>query len=160
MKQTTDPNKIINHHPLDEDDLQKLRDVFRRYSDIRAVYLFGSVVEGRSRPDSDLDMAIVPGDPSLRERRLDILADLAEAGFCEVDLVFMDVRDVVLRHEAVRQNCMIYQTNDFDRGEMYSRVVREYLDFLPYLKVQREAYKRRILSGQNRSDSQEAQQTR
>jgi hypothetical protein len=80
---------------------------------------------------------------------------LARAGFCDVDLVFLDVRDVVLRHEAVRLNCVIYQADDFDRGEMYSRVVREYLDFLPYLKVQREAYKRRILSGQNRSASQE-----
>lgn len=55
--------------------------------------------------------------------------------------------DIVLRYEAVRQNVLVYAAEDFDRGEMYSRVVRAYLDFLPYLKVQREAYKRRILHG-------------
>lgn len=152
-------NKHVTQHSLTDSELRKLEDVFRRYPGIRAVYLFGSAAEGRFRPDSDLDMAIVPRSPSLREKRLDILTDLAQAGFCEVDLVFLDVRDVVLRHEAVRLNCVIYQTEDFDRGEMYSRVVREYLDFLPYLKVQREAYKRRILSGQNRSDPQETEQT-
>ena len=31
---------------------------------------------------------------------------------------------------------------------MYSQIVRQYLDFYPYLKEQRKAYKRRILFGQ------------
>ena len=45
------------------------------------------------------------------------------------------------------------EAEDFDRGAMYSRVVRQYLDFIPYLGVQREAYKRRLLRGQERSGS-------
>jgi hypothetical protein len=64
-----------------------------------------------------------------------------------VDLVFLDTDDVVLNYEAVRQNCVVYQKEDFDRGAMYSRVIRTYLDFSPHLKVQRKAYKRRILHG-------------
>ena len=138
-------------------DLRKLRQVFRHYPDIRAVYLFGSFATGRSRPDSDLDLAIVPACGSAREQRLDILADLARCGFCAVDLVFLDMQDVVLQYEAIRLNLLVYQTDDFDRGEMYSMVVRQYFDFLPYLEVQREAYKRRILLGQSGSDSQETQ---
>lgn len=133
---------------LSEEELGRLHEVFRCYPAIRAVYLFGSVAEGHARADSDLDLAVVPRDCSLREKRLDILTDLARNGFCDVDLVFLDVQDVVLRYEAVRQNQVIYQAEDFDRGEMYSRVVREYLDFEPYLRIQREAYKRRLLDGQ------------
>jgi hypothetical protein len=44
---------------------------------------------------------------------------------------------------------VVYQNERFDRGAYYSKVVRMYLDFLPYLEVQREAYKRRILNGQS-----------
>jgi len=142
---------------LSQKEIRRLCDIFQRYPAIRAVYLFGSAAEGRARASSDLDLAIVPGDETLRENKLDILADLARSGFCNVDLLFLDVRDVVLRHEAVRRNVVIYQTADFDRGEMYSRVVREYLDFLPYLRVQREAYKRRLLHGQSGSDPQATQ---
>lgn len=100
------------------------------------------------RPDSDVDLAIVPRTRSVRDEKLDILTDLSSIGYCNVDLLFLDAADIVLKFEAIRENHLIYQTRDFDRGDLYSRVVREYLDFVPYLEVQRRAYKRRILSDQ------------
>ncbi len=139
------------------EDLEALRKVFEKYPDIRAVYLFGSAAEGRVGPESDLDLAIVPRSPAARAHRLDILADLARAGFCNVDLVFLDTEDIVLQYEAVRLNRVVYQTADFDRGEMYSRIVRRYLDFWPYLQAQREAYKRRILHDSGGSHPQTAE---
>ncbi len=126
-------------------DLAELARIFRKYPEVRAVYLFGSAAEGRMRPESDIDLAIVPRSPDARARRLDILADLARLGFCNVDLVFLDTDDIVLKYEAVRLNRLVYRTEDFDPGEMYSRIVRQYLDFLPYLEVQRRAYRERIL---------------
>lgn len=141
------------------EDLEALRAVFRNYPDIRAVYLFGSAAEGRRGPESDLDLAIVPRSPAARAHRLDILADLARVGFCDVDLVFLDTSDIVLQYEAVRLNRVVYQAEDFDRGEMYSRVIRRYLDFVPYLQVQREAYRRRVLHGAGRDHPQAIEQT-
>ena len=128
-------------------DLKILPQIFRQYPDIQAVYLFGSTASGKVHRESDLDLVIVPRRGTVRERRLDLLADLARHGFCDVDLVFLDTDDIVLKYEAVRQNRVIYQTEDFDRGGTYSLIVRQYLDFLPYLEVQRRAYKRRILDG-------------
>ncbi|MCX7854959.1 MAG: nucleotidyltransferase domain-containing protein [Anaerolineae bacterium] len=141
------------------EDLEALKRVFGKYPEVRAVYLFGSIAEGRKGPESDLDLAIVPRSPAARARRLDILADLARAGFCNVDLIFLDTSDIVLRYEAVRLNRVVYQAEDFDPGEMYSRIVRQYLDFLPYLQVQREAYRRRILHDSGRGHPQAVEQT-
>ncbi len=126
-------------------NLDALGPIFRKYPDVQAVYLFGSTAAGRGRADSDLDLAVVPRSGACRAQRLEMLADLARAGFDHVDLVFLDTHDLVLQYEAVRQNCVVYQTADFDRGAMYSKIVRMYLDFMPYLQVQRAAYKRRIL---------------
>ncbi len=130
---------------LSDDDIGRLRQVFAKHSAIQAVYVFGSRAEGRAGADSDLDLAIVATDAVLRNRKLDMLADLVEAGFDDVDLVFLDGRDVVLSHQAVRLNQVIYSTSDFDRSGYFSLVIRQYLDFLPYLKVQRDAMKRRLL---------------
>jgi len=126
-------------------DLQLLPKIFAKYPVIQAVYLFGSAGGEQAHRQSDLDLAIVPRNETVRERKLDILADLARSGFCDVDLSFFDTDDIVLKYEMVRQNRLIYETEDFDRGATYSKIVRQYLDFLPYLNVQREAYKRRIL---------------
>jgi len=129
-------------------DEYALATVFRQFPDVQAVYLFGSAAEDRMRSESDIDLAVVPRTGSCRERRLEMLAELTRAGFDRVDMVFLDTDDLVLKYEAVRQNRVVYQAEDFDRGAMYSRVVRMYLDFLPYLEVQRKAYKRRILRGE------------
>ena len=129
----------------------RLTKIFSQYPEIQAVYLFGSRATGKTHTESDLDLAIIPRSDQARGQKLDILTDLARQGFDNVDLVFLDTDDIVLRFEAIKHNRLIYQTEDFDRGTLYSNVVRQYLDFLPYLKVQRKAYKRRIISGQQRS---------
>ena len=127
---------------------QRLRPVFTAYPEIDAVFLFGSHAEGRAGPESDLDLAVVGPRASLEARRIDLLADITRAGFDRVDLVLLDGADPALRFEAVRPNCLIYAKPDFDRGSYYSRVVREYFDFEPYLRIQREALKRRLGGGQ------------
>lgn len=128
--------------------LHLLPTVFRKYPQIQAVYLFGSIARGKAHEESDLDLAVLPCGKSTPQLKLDLLTDLARHGFCHVDLVFLDVNNIVLKYEAVRHNQVTYQVEGFDRGEVYSRIIRQYLDFLPYLEVQPQAYKRRVLGGQ------------
>lgn len=135
--------KIMKTNP----DIKLLERVFKNYSEIEAVYLFGSAGTGKLHSESDIDLAIYPDTPGLREKKLSILTELAQLGFCDVDLVFMDKNDIVLQYEAVRQNIIVYRASGFDRGATYSKIVRQYLDFYPYLTEQRNAYKKRILSG-------------
>ena len=129
-------------------DLERLGQLFRRYPDILAVYLFGSVASGKAYRERNRRVALELSVVKHRAKKLELLTDLARQGFCDVDLIFLDTDDIVLQYEAVRQNRLVYQAEDFDRGATYSRVVRQYLDFLPYLKVQREAYKKRVLGDQ------------
>jgi predicted nucleotidyltransferase len=130
-------------------DLRQLPEVFAKYPDILAVYLFGSAVTGRVHQESDIDLAIVPRTPALREKILDILADLTGYGLDNISLVFLDAKtkDIVIKYEAVYHNQVIYQVPEFDRGDYYSLIVREYFDFLPYLEAHEQAYKRRVLNG-------------
>ena len=144
---------------LTSDDIRSLKDVFQRYPAIQAVYVFGSTGSGKMHSESDLDLAIVSRSMPLKENKLQLLTELASLGFCNADLVFLDTGDIVLKYEAVRQNRLIYSVQDFDRGSMYSKVIRQYLDFVPYLETQRKAYKRRIESGSTGSHSQTIEQT-
>ncbi len=123
-----------------------LAEVFRAYEGVQAVYLFGSAAEGRSRPESDLDLGVWPRrGHAVHRRKLDLLADLTRAGFGSIDLVFLDRAAPVVRYEAVRLNRLVYAAGDFPRGTAFSNVVRAYLDVEPYLRVQRAAYKKRLL---------------
>ena len=134
--------------------LEQLKNVFKLYPAIQAVYLFGSYANGNPHAESDLDLAIVPDGPQVRPQKLAILTELARIGFCDVDLVFLDTEDIVLKYEAIRKNKIVYARPDFDRGSLYSKIIRQYLDFLPYLKIQRDYLKRRILEGKTKNNLQ------
>lgn len=133
---------------LTESVEERIRGVFANCPGVSAVYLFGSHAEGRARPDSDIDLAVVPEQGrELRSRKLDFLTALARQGLINVDLVILDRDDAVLNHEAIRMNRLLYAKPEFDRGWFYSKVIRDYLDFLPFMKVQREAMKARLAHG-------------
>ncbi|MFQ5488534.1 MAG: nucleotidyltransferase domain-containing protein [Gammaproteobacteria bacterium] len=133
--------------PPEKNDLKRcLERALSRFPEVEAAYLFGSRAEGRMKAGSDLDLALVVNQP-LGLRKLDILAALTAEGLDNVDLVVLSSDDVVLRFEAVRLNQLVYARKGFDRGGYYSRSIREYLDFLPYLEAQRTARRRRLAHG-------------
>jgi predicted nucleotidyltransferase len=139
-----DMRNIKFNRPL---ELKKLEAVFRTYPEIDAVYLFGSHARGQANQHSDIDLAIVPGSGDIRRKHLDILTDLVRVGYSDVDLVFLDCTDIVLKYEAIRDNVLVYARDEFDSGAYCSLIIRQYLDFQPYLKLQREAYKRSVVNG-------------
>ncbi|MBW1899991.1 MAG: nucleotidyltransferase domain-containing protein, partial [Deltaproteobacteria bacterium] len=95
---------------LSRDDIRTLRDVFEKHPAIQAVYVFGSTGSGTTHLGSDLDLAIVARSRTMMKKKIALLTDLAQRGFCNVDLVFLDTEDIVLKYEAVRQNRLIYAT--------------------------------------------------
>ena len=128
--------------------LERIRRVLERYPTVEAAYLFGSHAQGHARSDSDVDVGLVGPRDVLRACRIDMLADLTAEGVDRVDLVLLEGADPVVRFEAVRQNRLIHARPGFDHGGYFSRTVREYFDLEPYLRVQRQAPKRRLLHGE------------
>ncbi len=127
-------------------NLNPIPEIFSQFPKVQAVYLFGSVASGNMHPESDLDLGI-KGEEGIKDQQLDILTELARHGFCHVDLVFMNTNDIFMKYEIVRQRKILYKTEDFEANSYYSLVMRQYEDFYPYLKIQREAFKQRLLNG-------------
>ena len=71
---------------------------------IAAMALFGSRATGSARPDSDLDVAILPSPEAVSRRTLQVsvavaLADFAPEG--RVDVVLLDEAPELLRHQVL-----------------------------------------------------------
>jgi len=131
--------------PREEDALAAL---FADAPAVRAAYVFGSAATGQRDVHSDLDLAVwLRDDASPPSIKLDLLTDLARAGFDEVDLVVLNDADLTVQYEAIRPNRPVYTADDYDHGRVFSIVLRKYWDFLPYLEVQRAAYKKRLTRG-------------
>jgi uncharacterized protein len=123
------PNPLYSRYA--NPDLENMKKVFCQYPEIRAVYLFGSRASGRVHWESDLDLGVLQDGEGLPEKKLDILAQLAAEGLCDVDLVFLPKDNIVLQYETIRMNHVVYQLPDFDRGSTYSLVVRQFREGTP-----------------------------
>ena len=135
---------------LDSQIVEATRDM----EGISTLVLFGSRATGGSRPDSDLDIALLPARDvppprrKLQARLASRLADLAPGG--RVDVVFLDEAPELLRQHILEHGRVIIQRDLSRWNELRIATMREHGDREPYRRLLREAQKRRLTEGAER----------
>lgn len=114
----------------------------RAYPFIVAAYQFGSTVRGQEGPLSDLDIAILVDDehaPSgvdfLRIELLLAYEFQRRLNVPEVDLITLNRQRITLQHAVLRTGRLIYDVNPKYRIQFTQKVIQDYLDFEPTLKL-------------------------
>lgn len=99
---------------------------------MRLAVLFGSQASGRARPDSDVDIAIVPQDTSSSlwdEGRW--AADLEAALARSVDLVRLDLAPILLQWEVFKDGVLLFADPPEEWAKHIIRVMAEHADYAP-----------------------------
>jgi predicted nucleotidyltransferase len=101
-----------------------IRRIARRHR-LEAVILFGSRARGTARPDSDVDLCVVGGNPDADG--LDLQGELAQVFRRNVDLVRFERSDPVLRFHSVFYGRLLHGSRrDFERLRL--RALKEWQD--------------------------------
>lgn len=98
-----------------------------------AIYLFGSQATGETRPDSDIDLAVLlpKGQELPALERLDMIDRLQEIAGCGVDLVVVNAVRLPLQFEIIRTGRVLYESSFDARTDVEDIIVRDYLDLQP-----------------------------
>lgn len=131
---------------LSKVQMKKLNNVFSKYDEIQAVYLFGSYAEGKENRFSDIDIGMVLDETYGKDIKIEILKDLVCEEFCNVDLVILNEVSLIMKFEIVKHNKLIYKKRNFNHPSYFSNAIRQGLDFKPFIEVQRKYYKERLLN--------------
>ena len=135
-----------------EEKRQRLKEYAER-RDIVALYLFGSVAQGRATRISDVDIAVLlhheeAETENLFEKRLRLIVDLMELlGESNVDLVVLNEAPPLLCHRILTEGELLYSRDEGERARFEARKVLEYLDFKPVLELQHAYMRRRLKEG-------------
>lgn len=113
-----------NGSTLDPTQLEAVVSYLSGQGHVAAAYLLGSAAEGRLRPDSDVDIAVLPLAPNglpLAER-LSMAAELSRLAGREVDLGVLTTRNLVYAKEAVTRGRLIFERDHSTTAtfEMYA----------------------------------------
>jgi len=109
-------------------------------ADVVAVYVFGSTARGTSRPDSDIDVAVLfAGTPVRRldSPRFTLEGVLERALGWPVDLIVLNDAPVDLRMRVRRDGEVVIDRDRAARLAFEVRTLNEYFDFEPVLTLYR-----------------------
>jgi predicted nucleotidyltransferase len=133
---------------LDEEILHAVRDL----PGIAVLVVFGSRARGTHRPDSDLDIAVLPDTADSRARRY-LQANLAVA-FAHlapegrVDVILLDEAPAELRQGVMESGRVLLNRDPKAWKELRVRTMREYGDSEYYRRLYHEAQRRRLERGE------------
>ena len=96
---------------LEDSKLQALSARLASEEGIDAAYLLGSALRGGLRPDSDVDIAILPkrGVSFSTRQRADLALDLEEIAGRPVDLGILKTSSLIYAKEAVAHGKLLYE---------------------------------------------------
>jgi predicted nucleotidyltransferase len=116
-------------------------------SDLRFAVLFGSCAQGRERPESDVDLAIVPSGAFSLVDEGDLARSVAQATGRELDLVRLDrTEDIILRRE-IAHGVLVGESVPGGFARFRGEAIVEWLDFEPVYTRATELYLRRVAEG-------------
>lgn len=133
---------------------ERLKDIFKDYPYIASAYLFGSQTTCKRGPMSDVDIAILLMDNAPKGRELihemDYLAYRIEDALQTkgVDLIELNNQRLIFVHNVLKTGKLIYDSNPDFRVRFVAKVISDYCDFEPTLRLMDnyyfEGYKRRL----------------
>lgn len=131
--------------------LSQITEYLHNHAKVSAAWLFGSVAAGKSRKDSDIDIAVlfVPG-LSKHERfdlRLCLAGEMTRLAGRDVDVVDMQSVPLYLQHQVRKVGRLIVEKDHAYRLAFDVRSRREYFDLLPVLELRTRRLIQRALGG-------------
>jgi predicted nucleotidyltransferase len=119
-----------------EIDPHAIQTYFRAQLGVQAVFLFGSFAKGKSRPGSDVDIAVLLDPETSQEdyldRRLQFMGDLSSRLGREADVIILNEAGPVLKHQIFHFGNLLYETEHQNTLSFKARSLIEYVDWLPY----------------------------
>ncbi len=120
---------------------ERAGEIFARYPEIAAVYLFGSVARGEAGPESDLDIGILfrkPGATALDHHRL--LGDLASrleavSDGRPLDLAVLESQGWLFRHRVLLEGKLVYEADRDRRVSFEAQTYVRAFDFRPTYEI-------------------------
>jgi predicted nucleotidyltransferase len=117
---------------MDRYKLKKLNEIFKQYSTLKLVYLFGSQVTGKTGPLSDYDFAfyIEDGEIEAYNTALEIEGKICIAlNTDKVDSVILNYVDgPELRYSIIKNGKIIYEIEPY-KLLIEPKILDEYFDF-------------------------------
>lgn len=121
---------------------QELKKIAEKYK-LKLIMLFGSFTNGKNRPDSDFDIAVLAKQKINFNTELLLIKELTGCFKQEVDLAVMNKANPLLLQQVSQSATLLYgKKTDFFNFKLYA--FHRYNDYAPFFKMEERFVKRLV----------------
>jgi predicted nucleotidyltransferase len=118
-----------------------------------AAYIFGSVVTGRMRKDSDIDIAVLLREglnsSKIFQLRLKLMAELGHAlRRSDIDVVILNEASPLLAHRVLSKGRLVFERSPSERIRFQVNTANRYSDLMPGFETYIRYLKKSVREGQ------------
>ena len=124
-------------------DSDTLKDLFVKMSEILLVFIHGSVAKGRTRIDSDIDIAVLFNKKPSFEQLFKIKDEVSENLNKEIDLTVLNDASPVIKMQVLKNGKLLFERNKGEYARFFVNTVKVYDD----LKTSRLVIEKNVLKG-------------
>ncbi len=128
----------------------QIKDYFSNKRDIVAVYLFGSYARGHNQPGSDVDIAVLFGNPDREvvNRRIEkIHVELSRILRKDLHLIALDFAGELLLKQILKKGRCLMVNDSKSLAYFTMKALTRIVDFQYYLQKMQSAMTRRVTKG-------------
>ena len=149
-----EPTQSLNHQ--NSDLIESLKSVISEHEEVIAAYLYGSAAQRIMRADSDIDVGILLADDFAPDYRYGVrMADEIQSRLCltrvvdlrVVDLRVLNRRPIRFLNQVLQYGILVFVRDEKKRVEFETGILKEYLDFKPFLREYDRERRRRLIYG-------------
>lgn len=130
--------------------MEVLKVVFSEHDEIVVAYLYGSAVHESLQADSDIDIGILLSDDFTPDYMYVVRIGEEIRSGCdldrEVDVRILNRRSIRFLHQVLRHGEIVFVRDEERRVEFETDVMKEYLDFKPFLREYDVSRRERLLA--------------
>ena len=115
------------------DLIEELKELLSQEPDLELAILYGSTALNKSRPDSDIDIAILQRHPMDIHRRMELTARLGNALKRPIDLVDLSALNGTILKQVLTTGQVIVDSSKGALEQQISRMIYNQTDMMPYV---------------------------
>ncbi len=130
--------KLDRKERVTEIDVQQIADrvgeMLQTYPDLKLAFLYGSAVNGKMRPDSDVDIAVLFDHPLGAGQKMALSACFEEALLKTIDLVDLFSLSGTILKQILCEGRVVVKKNTEDLTRLTQRMIYNQADMMPYVR--------------------------
>ncbi len=112
----------------------RARDILQSEKDLRLAIVYGSMATGNVRPDSDVDLGVLFGQPMTAQQKMDLAGRLEQALLRGVDLVDLSTACATLLRQILRKGQVLVQRDPGAMAGLVRTMIYHEADMMPYIR--------------------------